>query len=84
MGQYNIDYFDNESGREPSLKTSANINAEENVDLIMHVGDISYAQGYVADWDVFFDQLHPITYSVPYMVRFLANERTRVFLDHTW
>jgi len=67
MGQYNVDYFDNPHGREPSIATSANINAEEDVDLIMHVGDISYAQGYVADWDVFFDQMLPVTSRVPYM-----------------
>jgi len=67
MGQYNIDYFDNPEGYEASLATSANINAEEDVDLVMHVGDISYAQGYIADWDVFFDQLHPLTSKVPYM-----------------
>ena len=70
MGQYNVDYFDNVHGREPSLGTSKNINEEEDVDLLVHVGDLSYAMGYVADWDVFFDQLLPLTSKVPYMVLF--------------
>ena len=68
MGQYNVDYFDNPHGYKPSLGTSKNIHLEEDVDLVLHVGDISYAQGYVADWDVFFDQLYPLVSKVPYMV----------------
>lgn len=68
MGQYSLDQFESEHTRTPSLDTSNNINSEEDVDLIVHVGDISYAQGYVAEWDVFFDQLLPITSKVPYMV----------------
>lgn len=87
MGQYNVDYFGNPHGRAASLPTSANINAEEDVDLVVHVGDISYAQGYVADWDVFFHQLLPLTSRVPYMVpdttmRSLINPLA--YIDCSW
>lgn len=44
MGQYNEDLMVNTHGRLPSLETSDNINAESDVDLITHIGDISYAQ----------------------------------------
>jgi len=36
--------------------------------LVLHIGDISYARGYAAEWEQFHYQLLPITSRVPYMV----------------
>lgn len=73
MGQANIDHFFNPENYLPSVLTSKNLNKEEDVDIIIHIGDISYAQGFVADWDVFFDQWQPIISHVPYMVLHIIN-----------
>lgn len=59
-------------GRDPeesrgSLATTKHINQEEELDLILHVGDVSYAQGFAGDWDRFFDQWGPAVTKVPYM-----------------
>ena len=35
-------------------------------DLVLHIGDISYAVGYSAQWDRFLDQIKPVASRVPY------------------
>lgn len=39
-----------------------------NFDIVMHIGDMSYANGYISQWDQFLAQMEPITSKVPYMV----------------
>ena len=34
---------------------------------VLHLGDISYARGYAAEWLAFADQIQPLARSVPYM-----------------
>lgn len=36
--------------------------------IVFHIGDIAYADGYIADWYQFLQQVEPITSTVPYMV----------------
>jgi hypothetical protein len=44
----------------------------ENIDMVFHIGDISYANGYLSQWDQFTAQVEPIASAVPYMIaRFL-------------
>jgi predicted phosphodiesterase len=51
-----------------SLNTTAGVQGTiSNVDLIFHVGDISYADGYLAQWDMFLDQIEPIATAAPYI-----------------
>jgi hypothetical protein len=38
------------------------------VQMVIHVGDISYADGFEPHWDNFFNKIQPITTQVPYMV----------------
>eukprot|EP00455_Lapot_gusevi_P032578 TRINITY_DN3551_c0_g1_i6.p1 TRINITY_DN3551_c0_g1~~TRINITY_DN3551_c0_g1_i6.p1 ORF type:complete len:511 (-),score=113.06 TRINITY_DN3551_c0_g1_i6:90-1421(-) len=38
------------------------------VDCVLHVGDISYADGIMRFWDIFFRKLEAVTARVPYMV----------------
>lgn len=40
----------------------------KNIDIIFHIGDICYANGYISQWDQFTAQVEPITSTVPYMI----------------
>ena len=40
----------------------------KNIDIVFHIGDLSYANGYVSQWDQFTAQIEPIASTVPYMV----------------
>lgn len=39
-----------------------------NIDLIWHIGDLSYANGYLSEWDQLIEQIAPLSSHVPYMV----------------
>lgn len=41
--------------------------ASGNVDLVLHIGDISYATGFLAEWDFFLDSINPVASQVSYM-----------------
>ena len=52
-------------------KTAENVEREvrENgVDLVLHVGDISYANGVVKIWDTFMRYIEPYASAAPYMI----------------
>ena len=38
-----------------------------NVDSIFHIGDISYATGFLVEWDYFLHQINPVASQVSYM-----------------
>lgn len=40
----------------------------KNIDIVFHIGDLSYANGYISQWDQFTAQVEPIASTVPYMV----------------
>ena len=40
----------------------------DGADMVLHVGDISYANGDGAVWDSFMDAIEPASEHVPYMV----------------
>ena len=40
----------------------------DNIDLIFHIGDICYANGYVSQWDQFTEQVETLASHVPYMI----------------
>jgi len=42
--------------------------ASGRIDMVIHVGDISYADGYQLHWDMFMRKIEPISARVPYMV----------------
>ena len=48
---------------------------DEGLHLVLHIGDISYARGYAAQWDEFMDQIESIAKSVPWMVASGNHER---------
>lgn len=66
-----------------SLNTTKQIIKDlENIDMVIHIGDISYANGYLSQWDQFTEQIEPIASTVPYMigmsVQFIFQELSRI------
>ncbi|XP_042378596.1 nucleotide pyrophosphatase/phosphodiesterase-like isoform X1 [Zingiber officinale] len=47
----------------------------DNVDIVFHIGDITYANGYISQWDQFTAQVEPISSRVPYMLASGNHER---------
>uniref|UniRef100_A0A804LQW5 Purple acid phosphatase n=1 Tax=Zea mays TaxID=4577 RepID=A0A804LQW5_MAIZE len=59
-----------------SLNTTYQITSDiENIDMVVHIGDICYANGYLSQWDQFTAQIEPIASTVPYMVGSGNHER---------
>lgn len=46
-----------------------------NIDMILHIGDISYATGFLAEWDFFLEMIGPVASRVPYMTAIGNHER---------
>ncbi|THU58725.1 hypothetical protein C4D60_Mb03t17450 [Musa balbisiana] len=40
----------------------------KNIDIVLHIGDICYANGYISQWDQFTSQIEPIASTLPYMI----------------
>ncbi|MCO5583763.1 hypothetical protein L7F22_037677 [Adiantum nelumboides] len=49
--------------------------ANENVDLVLHIGDISYAIGFLVEWNNFLDLISPISSRIPYFTAIGNHER---------
>lgn len=47
----------------------------KNIDIVFHIGDICYANGYLSQWDQFTSQVEPITSTLPYMIASGNHER---------
>ncbi|XP_059657397.1 probable inactive purple acid phosphatase 27 [Cornus florida] len=47
----------------------------DNIDIVFHIGDITYANGYLSQWDQFTSQVEPIASTVPYMIASGNHER---------
>lgn len=47
----------------------------EAADLVVHNGDISYAMGYSAEWEIFHDNIQALASEVPWMVTLGNHER---------
>ncbi|CAN1314121.1 Probable inactive purple acid phosphatase 1 [Linum perenne] len=59
-----------------SLNTTREIVKDlENIDIVFHIGDLCYANGYLSQWDQFTSQIEPIASTVPYMVGSGNHER---------
>ncbi|KAK2966708.1 hypothetical protein RJ640_007995, partial [Escallonia rubra] len=59
-----------------SLNTTREIVRDlKNIDIVFHIGDICYANGYLSQWDQFTSQIEPIATTVPYMIASGNHER---------
>lgn len=68
---------------EPMASTTYNLTLRRNPDIVLHLGDLSYATGYAAKWDLFLDQMTPISAHVPYMTA-LGNHEQDVGRTPSW
>ncbi|KAK7265560.1 hypothetical protein RJT34_33180 [Clitoria ternatea] len=77
MGKAERDGSNEYSDYQPgSLNTTDQLIKDlENIDIVFHIGDISYANGYLSQWDQFTAQVEPIASAVPYMIASGNHER---------
>ncbi|KAJ3669611.1 hypothetical protein LUZ60_011561 [Juncus effusus] len=67
------EYYSTQPG---SLNTTDTITKDlDNIDAVFHIGDITYANGYLSEWDQFSAQIEPISSRVPYMLDSGNHER---------
>ncbi|CAO2184414.1 unnamed protein product [Urochloa humidicola] len=48
----------------------------DNYDIVFHIGDLPYANGYLSQWDQFTAQVEPISARKPYMIASGNHERS--------
>ncbi|KAK8923706.1 putative inactive purple acid phosphatase 1 [Platanthera zijinensis] len=77
MGKAEVDGSNEFMNYQPgSLNTTYQLIKDlKNIDLVLHIGDLSYANGYISQWDQFTAQIEPIASRVPYMVGSGNHER---------
>ena len=54
-----------------------------SIDSIFHIGDISYATGFLVEWDYFLHLISPIASRVPYMTAIGNHERYYYYICNT-
>lgn len=68
LGQAELDGSWEESQMWPAINTTRRMLAgAAEAQLILHVGDISYAMGHATQWEVFHDLVAPLASRLPYM-----------------
>ncbi|KAF9591522.1 hypothetical protein IFM89_004576 [Coptis chinensis] len=77
MGKAEADGSNEYNNFQPgSLNTTKQIIQDlNNTDIVFHIGDICYANGYLSQWDQFTAQVEPISSTVPYMIASGNHER---------
>lgn len=77
MGKEEADGSNEYNNFQPgSLNTTYQLSKDlKNIDIVFHIGDICYAEGYISQWDQFTAQVEPITSRVPYMIASGNHER---------
>ncbi|KAJ7299509.1 hypothetical protein O6H91_Y217300 [Diphasiastrum complanatum] len=76
MGKAERDGSNEYDSQPAALDTIASLKEDlENIDLVLHIGDISYANGYLSQWDQFTEQIEDIASQVPYMIASGNHER---------
>ncbi|KAJ8514021.1 hypothetical protein OPV22_004455 [Ensete ventricosum] len=77
MGKAEADGSNEYNNYQPgSLNTTYQLIKDlKNIDIVFHIGDLSYANGYLSQWDQFTAQVEPIASTVPYMVGSGNHER---------
>ncbi|CAA3027843.1 probable inactive purple acid phosphatase 27 [Olea europaea subsp. europaea] len=77
MGKAERDGSNEYSDYQPgSLNTTDQLIKDlKNFDIVMHIGDLPHANGYISQWDQFTAQVEPIASTVPYMIASGNHER---------
>lgn len=66
------------------IKAMADEVSSGNVDSVFHIGDISYATGFLVEWDFFLSLITPIASHVSYMTAIGNHERYEFFWQFKW
>merc|ERR1712166_1508383 len=66
-GSYHHSWDFHDRGEIPSSNTTKLIGADKDIDMVLHIGDISYACGFLSEWDNFFTMIEPVSTKVPWM-----------------
>ncbi|KAL1327632.1 hypothetical protein HN51_037640 [Arachis hypogaea] len=77
MGKAEADGSNEYNNFQPgSLNTTKQIIQDlKDIDIVFHIGDLCYANGYLSQWDQFTAQIEPIASAVPYMTASGNHER---------
>ncbi|CDP00432.1 unnamed protein product [Coffea canephora] len=77
MGKGEADGSNEYNNYQPgSLNTTKQLVENLNdTDIVFHIGDICYANGYLSQWDQFTSQIEPVASRVPYMIASGNHER---------
>lgn len=77
MGKAERDGSNEYSNYQPgSLNTTDQLIKDvKKIDIVFHIGDITYSNGYISQWDQFTAQVEPIASTVPYMIASGNHER---------
>lgn len=77
MGKDEADGSNEYNQFQPGALNTTNqlINDLDNIDIVFHIGDICYANGYISQWDQFTSQIEPIASTIPYMLASGNHER---------
>lgn len=51
---------------------------KNDVDMVFHIGDISYATGFLVEWDSFLELISPVASKVSYMTAIGNHERYKL------
>lgn len=77
MGEYENDSSrqtgTSEGGTLPNTNYMKSLRSTES--MVLHIGDISYARGYTASWDIFHDQIEELSANMYYMTAEGNHER---------
>jgi hypothetical protein len=68
-------FFFKQPGALSVIKAIANEVNSNNVNSVFHIGDISYATGFLAEWDFFMHLISPVASRVSYMTAIGNHER---------
>jgi len=66
-GSYHHSWDFGDKGEVPSSNTTTLIEADKEIDMVLHIGDISYACGFLSEWDNFFSMIEPVATRLPWM-----------------
>ncbi|KAI9174428.1 hypothetical protein LWI28_017091 [Acer negundo] len=91
MGKAERDGSNEYSDYQPgSLNTTDQLVRDlNNIYIVFHIGDLTYSNGYLSQWDQFTSQVEPIASTVPYMIgRYSTDYGIFCFCiaesDHDW
>lgn len=58
-----------------TMKWLSSSSSNVKSDVVLHIGDLSYATGFESEWDIFMSQIEDIASTIPYMIAQGNHER---------